>query len=381
MIFGGNFFLILPFFFLLKSDNTIRAANVVHFDLRGEYHKLIEDNLENNTVVLAIDIAKYDILIEYFKADPKACLAEVNEIGDYAFDELFFKVIWRDHTCGIVMIFSDPQVVPLDILHIQVMGEKLIKMAISYLFTPYRSETEMTEGFKIIEILFKFMKRHKNLLLHFPPDPSDELFELSRKSVASFPKRIDDLKFVMRTFSFDFPNGTIDYIQFLILFSRLGKISLKGYDENQSGYYLLLATHLHNIIKRRDFTLYESKYPELPLLICFILNNVDSLILTSYYPLDYYTVLKNSFINRGYSKLAWHLSNCIKSKEEVIKLAKEKLGLENCSECSISHIIEVSEGLGGIPNDEDSFILWQLKGLEILERTLKKSGYRRGRDY
>ena len=72
MIFGGNLFLF--FFFLPKSDNTIRAANVVHFDLRGEYHKLIEDNLENNTVVLAIDIAKYDILISYFEGRSKSLL-------------------------------------------------------------------------------------------------------------------------------------------------------------------------------------------------------------------------------------------------------------------------------------------------------------------
>ena len=50
---------------------------------------------------------------KYFEADPKACLAGVNEIGDYAFDELFFKVI-GDHEFwgGSVLINFIPQVLP-----------------------------------------------------------------------------------------------------------------------------------------------------------------------------------------------------------------------------------------------------------------------------
>ena len=93
-------------------------------------------------------------------------------------------------------------------------------MAASYLFTPYKSETEMIEGFKIIEILFKFMKRYTSLLHYFPPDLSDDkLFKLNRKSIGNLPKRVIDLKFVMRSFSFDFNNGSIDYNQFFILFS------------------------------------------------------------------------------------------------------------------------------------------------------------------
>ena len=117
----------------------------------------------------------------------------------------------------------------------------------------------------------------------------------------------------------------------------------------------------------------------MPLLICIILNNLVSPILASYDPLDYYAVLKNSFTNRGYVKLAAQLSDCIKSKEEIINLAKEKLGLENCGKCSISHILEVSEHkhFDEMLNDECRFALWQLKGLAILEEALKKSGYRR----
>ena len=88
----------------------------------------------------------------------------------------------------------------------------------------------------------------------------------------SCPKLVDDLGFVMKNFSFNFPSGTIGYTHFFILFSRLGKISLTGYDENQSKYYLLFATYVHNIVKRRDFKLYERKHPDLPLLISIIME-------------------------------------------------------------------------------------------------------------
>ena len=117
-------------------------------------------------------------------------------------------------------------------------------------------------------------------------EPDQERVEKFKKILGNLLKLVDDLKFVMRTFSFDFSSGSIDYNQFFPLFSRLGKISLKGYDENHSGNYLLLATYLHNIVKRRDFKLYESKHPDLPLLICIILYNLNGLILTSYDPLD-----------------------------------------------------------------------------------------------
>ena len=69
------------------------CASVIQRGLRREYHKLIEISLKRNSGPLTLDISKYDILKKYFEADPKACLAGVNEIGDYAFDELFFKVI------------------------------------------------------------------------------------------------------------------------------------------------------------------------------------------------------------------------------------------------------------------------------------------------
>ena len=90
-----NFFFILPFFFLLRSDITIRAASIDRLDLKGEYHKLIEDVPGILTSIPLISDSRYNFLIEYFEADPKACLAGVNEIGDYAFDELFFNVIGR----------------------------------------------------------------------------------------------------------------------------------------------------------------------------------------------------------------------------------------------------------------------------------------------
>ena len=320
-----------------------------------------------------MDFSKYDILKKYFEADPKACLAGVNEVGDYAFDELFFKVIGDYEFFGELWINFIPQVRPSQLLDDTLtICRKITEMAFDYLFTPYRSEAEMTEGFKTIEILIKFMKRYIRLLNQFPLE-SREVFKGFRKDYGNLSKLVDDLGFVMKNFSFDFPNGTIDYTQFLILFSRLGKISLEEYDENHSKYYFLFATYARNIEKRRDFKLYECKHPDLPLLISIILHNVqcpNSLEL-------YHSSLSSAFINRKNNNLAEQFESTLSWHARTIEPAKEELGLD--SECSISYVLDVleHEHFDEMPKDEHLFDLWLLKGLAILEEALKKSGYRR----
>ena len=124
-------------------------------------------------------------MIEYFKADPIACLAEVNEIGDYAFDELFFKVIGGNEDMWFnLQHFNSTGSSFRTYIVFRYICEKISKIAFSYLFTPYKSETEMIEGFKIIEILIKFMKRYISLLYHFSLEPSDDiLFKLNSKNI------------------------------------------------------------------------------------------------------------------------------------------------------------------------------------------------------
>ena len=259
MFFGGNLFSILFLFFLIKFDNTIRAASVIKLGLRREYQKLIKDIPGTGNPIIS-NISNYDALSKYFESDPVVCLNGVFEMGDYAFNELFFSVIWNGVSNVSVRIFSVPRVLPSGLFHIENMCKGITEMAMIHLFTLYKSETEMAEGFKIIEVLIKFAKNYIELFCYRTESAENSYY---RGNLRNLSKPIEDLKFVMR--SFDFTNGTIDDTQFFILISRLGPTSLKGYDENLSGYYLLLATHLNNIIKRRDFTLYESKYPELPL--------------------------------------------------------------------------------------------------------------------
>ena len=81
--------------------------------------------------------SRYNFLIEYFEADPKACLAGVNEIGDYAFDELFFKLIGHEGIAGSVFLYFIPRVRPSQLSCIEELCRKISKMAVSYLFTSY----------------------------------------------------------------------------------------------------------------------------------------------------------------------------------------------------------------------------------------------------
>ena len=73
MIFGGNFFCVLLFFFLLKSDNTILAANVVKLGLRREYQKLIKDVPGTGNPIIS-NISNYAALTKYFESDPASLL-------------------------------------------------------------------------------------------------------------------------------------------------------------------------------------------------------------------------------------------------------------------------------------------------------------------
>ena len=123
----------------------------------------------------------------------------------------------------------------------------------------------------------------------------------------------------MKNFSFDFPNGTIDYTQFLILFSRLEKISLKEYDENHSKYYYLFATYVRNIDERRDFKLYECKHPDLPLLISIILYDIPISLER------YHNLLRSAFTSKKINNLAEQFESTLSCYAIDIECVQRKI--------------------------------------------------------
>ena len=231
------------------------------FSLIEEYYKLTGEYKNPPSKTLKIDITDYvRSLNHYYKSDPISCLDEAFWMRDFASDEFFFEVITSEpfYVQKTFYFLYLPQKRVLGFEKARKNCENIKKAVYSCLYKPWKSNDDMEVKFSVINLLIRFIERYQNSIISLR---SDEKYmkELSREIIR--------WKSVMNYILSHSSNGAINYNYFFSTFYKFvgaGVVVFPKYNEGNSKYYLLLATSLHHIIRKKDTKIFEIDHPELP---------------------------------------------------------------------------------------------------------------------
>ena len=166
----------------------------------------------------------------------------------------------------------------------------------------------------------------------------------------------------------------LDYNLFFSTFNwliRAESTSFPEYIAPDPKFYLPFAVCLVHMIRKKDNSLYESTHPNLPFLVGLILSKIDIVgvrLFTIYYPNGYVGILRKFFNPAKKFKSLVHVLNT--KKDQFITLAKE-LGISFSKISSFSQLMDLlPNSFLEQQNEKNHNILWQLKGLVLLEEFL-----------
>jgi hypothetical protein len=244
---------------------------------------------------------------------------------------------------------------------------KIRKIIQKIFITPCNSLADRTKNSSLIKWYIKLVKRYSTL----PFLEKNYIPKYAQKKREQLLYDIKNWEFANRFLDVVYSNGTIDYIQFFSIFYHLMRNEanpLTVYQKSNSHYYFFFAIFLNQSIVKKDFKLYTLDLPELPYLVALILMNVNASG-ESIFP-EFKGKKYHAYIQKFLGPNTKHksLAEVLNKKTNIITLVYEKLRLEE--QRPLSSLIKSFEERFPEPrNNEDSNILWQLKGIALLEES------------
>ena len=349
----GCFYLIFLFPHCLCSDANNNLFSLI------KLFNFIKDPERKVTIFSKHDIS-FKFLIDYYGTNPQECLSQVFKLRHIHFESLVFYIISTRYTS-----FHIPaSLTQWEVIISTDMIRGLVKVLILNLFfKPYSSTKEMTKSFSIIEILIKFAQRYIGLSI------------LSKFIEETVSNDIKDWKFAMKFLPNVYLNGTIDYNQFISFLHwllRTGRNYSLEFKALDSPYYFLFVILLNQIIRRKDLSLFENSYPDLPFLFALILSEINdrgecNVPVATYTNKTYHRCLQGFF---GANKRRNSIPVVLNKKMDIIPVARSKLGLG--VRYSFPALVEAFGKQFPEPRSKENHnILWQLKGILLVEKKLK----------
>jgi hypothetical protein len=341
---------LFPLFFLSLCTSTISSLN--------DFFSILELHGKKSCIIWFDKSSPYvNFLIDYYNRDRRAFFEEAFPIDDIFFNNLLFRVIsnkkfdrhglYLDGHRGLIA-FNICWYIEITILNI--------------LFESYSSSRKFKENISLINILIKFLERYSQI-----------------------PKQIEKWKQVLKCCLDDSSNITIQYdlLYSLVLWQKNYKdlvIPHVSHDKFVSN-CLLFYSNINQIINGKDFKIFEFNHPNRILPIACILDNIDdsgnSLVLSHHEHSFNSFYWKFDFFFLGEKKSDLLLEAIVKKKAQIVKVAEEKVGSETAQPNWVFHLTARFEKYFNINQSQDNQnILFQLKGLTIIEEFLNHSGHK-----
>jgi hypothetical protein len=299
---------------------------------------------------------------KYYQTNPVSCLEELYSMKDCGLDTLFF---FNRSNGGCLTIF--PRVHIPNYLESKQVCKNIKWMVINLFLEPFRSTSGMEKTFSVINQLIRFIERHAKYIMpisSFSPDLMNEL------------DHVEAWKFVMKSYSSYWPNGTIDFLHHIFpILNFLIKPVIRNKDHIGYMNYLLLITCLNHIIKEKDFRIFEFNHPELPFLIGFMLDHIYSSGNSMFgnsesgSSLIYHQKLQKYF---GSAEKISNLNKIMDKRIGKIIQSNSPIKYENYR--SFPKVLEkLRKRLPESLNRQQRNLLWQMECVYYIERFLKKS--------
>jgi hypothetical protein len=341
------------------------SSAVNFFTLRQVCHSLqdpkrrVENFSRNDTLV--------KFLIDQFAADPVGSLHEVFPLDYIPFEALFFRFIGYH----LDYFYMPRDFKPYDCYVEAVRICNNIKVLIPRLFFKYSTSTEgIARNFLIIKKLIKFVERNQKRIISLLPDKGEVVDQLS--------KDIKSWIFVQDFFSSNGPIKSINYFQFFSTFHEVFTFKSDNIHKlNKKKNFLLSAVYFYRMIVTKDNKLYETSHPNLPYLVGVILKMVD--IFGNVIYDNNFTFLYKHYLSKFLNPVTKFnfFAKVLRKKEIVITDAKEILGLNPEQRYSLSLLVFSLERVPILCQSEYYHnILWQLKGMALIEEFLKTLKFR-----
>jgi hypothetical protein len=346
---------VFSIFFLSFCICNISNGNV--FSMRDDYFTRFRDVLLNfPTCIMFDDSQEYvNFLIKFYESDPIACLNEAFTIDDSLFAYLLFNIIsTRGDKQSFLCLDDNHCKRALEICNY------IKSMIIDILFEPYDSLAKLQKNNSVIQLLIKFLQKYSKSSYYLP---------LFSKDIERFQNTINYLLVnspdgnIYYKFLFSlglWPNGKIDFI----LTSNSDEFSKNG---------LTFFSYLHQIIRGKDFKIFECQDSDLVLLLAFILDNIDDQGLSTFPEYDsdrYYSILTSFFIQPegSYQKLLWRIKF---KKKDLVTMAESIVGdLIKFVHKIFLLAASIDAHFDKFPSQFNRNILFQLKCLCALEEYL-----------
>jgi hypothetical protein len=349
----------LHHFFSLLFCNIFCPINVETPSLMHEYFRFVMGS--------CLSRIKFNsnFLIDYYNTSPLSCLEHVYSMRSFAFDKLFFDIICHQYTSYFLYLPKDHSGNFMDVV---VMCDRIKTMIRNLLNKPCNSKAKMEKNFSTIEALIKFIKRYLV-----------KEYMINSGSTHKLSHCVKTWEMVMRTLTSISYDGTVDYNHFFLILRQVKEmkdIKFHEYEERNSYNYVLFATYIAHVVNKRDFTIFQFDHPDLPLLLGFILDNVNDngrCCFPNFDPELFYFDIKSFFCFQDRRPV---LSYVLNEKMQLVCSVKRKLNIKNRHSDSISHLLrhfrsKLPESL----NEEQLNLLWQMEGLAVIQRFLKNHNF------